>query len=77
MRRLLVKALVLALVLVAVAVVGAYLYARRSLPLVDGSVTVAGPEAPVEIVRDADAIPHIFASTNGPYGVRTTASQAP
>ena len=65
MRRVIVKALVLALVLVAVVVVVAYLYARRSLPLVDGSVTVAGLSAPVEIVRDADAIPHIFASTKG------------
>src|SRR2546422_7597466 len=63
MRRLIVKALVLALVLLAVVVLVAYLYARRSLPLVDGSVTVAGLSAPVEIVRDADAIPHIFAST--------------
>ena len=63
MRRLLVKALVPALVLVAVVVLVPYLYARRSLPLIDGSVTVAGLSAPVEIVRDADAIPHIFAST--------------
>src|SRR3989441_1471310 len=62
MRRLIVKALVLALVLLAVVVLVAYLYARRSLPLVDGSVTVAGLSAPVEIVRDADAIPHIFAA---------------
>src|SRR2546425_9780483 len=71
MRRLIVKALVLALVLLAVVVLVAYLYARRSLPLVDGSVTVAGISAPVEIVRDADAIPHIFASNklDGLYGL--------
>jgi penicillin amidase len=63
MRRLILKALVLALGLAAVVVVVAYLYARRSLPAIDGSVAVAGLAAPVEIVRDADAIPHIFAST--------------
>ena len=63
MRRLIGKALVAALGLVAVAVMAAYLYARQSLPAIDGSVTVAGLSASVEIVRDADAIPHIFAST--------------
>ena len=41
---------------------GGYLYLRRSLPLVDGTVTVAGISAPVDIIRDADAIPHIFAA---------------
>ena len=40
-----------------------YLLARRSLPLVDGSVTVSGLSAPIDIVRDSDAVPHIFAST--------------
>ena len=63
MRRLIGKALVAALGLVAVALIAAYLYARQSLPAIDGSVTVAGLSASVEIVRDADAIPHIFAST--------------
>ncbi len=63
MRRRFVKALALVFVLAVVVLAGAYVYARRSLPLVDGSVTVAGVSAPVEIVRDADAIPHIFATT--------------
>jgi penicillin amidase len=43
--------------------VSIYLYGRRSLPIVDGTITVAGLTAPIEIVRDVDAIPHIFAST--------------
>ena len=34
----------------------------RSLPQIDGTVTVAGLSAPIDIVRDADAIPHIFAA---------------
>ena len=50
-------------VLVLVAGVGAYIYLRRSLPIVSGTVTVPGIAAPVEIVRDADNIPHIFAGS--------------
>jgi len=63
MRRSLVKASV---VLVAIAALGggaAWQYLRRSLPQVDGAVVVAGIHAPIDIVRDADAIPHIFASS--------------
>lgn len=58
-----VKALVVITVLGAIACLGAYVYLRQSLPLVNGTVSVVGVSAPVEIVRDADAIPHIFAST--------------
>ena len=39
-----------------------YVYLRQSLPLIDGTATVAGLSAPIDIVRDADAIPHIFAA---------------
>ncbi|HEV3141994.1 MAG TPA: penicillin acylase family protein [Vicinamibacterales bacterium] len=63
MRRLAIKALAAIVVLILVAAIGAYGYARQSLPVVDGAVTVAGASAPVDIVRDADAIPHIFAKT--------------
>jgi len=42
---------------------GAYVWARRSLPRVDGTLQVAGLAQPVEIVRDASAIPHILAQT--------------
>ena len=35
---------------------------RRSLPVVDGTIAVAGLNGPIEIIRDADNIPHIFAS---------------
>src|SRR4029079_2013992 len=61
--RMLVKALVAVLVVVAVVVAGGRHYLRRSLPQIDGTITVAGASAPIDIVRDADAIPHIFAST--------------
>src|SRR5919204_933887 len=63
MRTLLLKALVAIVVFIAITVAAIYAYARRSLPVVDGTVTVAGITAPVEIIRDADAIPHIFGAT--------------
>src|SRR5260370_29373091 len=51
------------LVIVAVLCLGAYAYIRRSLPLVDGTTSVTGISAPVDIIRDADDIPHIFGAT--------------
>jgi penicillin amidase len=62
MRRLLLRSAGVLLVLVAVIVAGGFHYLRRSLPQVEGTATVAGLSAPIEIVRDADAIPHIFAA---------------
>jgi len=62
MRRVLLKALAAIVVLVALAAAAGYVYLRRSLPEVDGKTSVAGLSAPVDIVRDADAIPHVFAS---------------
>jgi len=47
----------------ALALVGLYWYAQQSLPLVGGTVAVPGLSGPVEIVRDRDAIPHIFGSS--------------
>lgn len=37
-------------------------YLRQSLPVISGERTVAGITGPVEIIRDVDAIPHVFAS---------------
>jgi penicillin amidase len=58
-----VKALIAVLVVLALAAGGGRHYLRRSLPQIDGTITVAGASAPIDIVRDADAIPHIFAAT--------------
>jgi penicillin G amidase len=58
-RRILVGLLVLA---AAIAVFGFFLV-RRSFPQVDGEISVAGLTVDVEIVRDADGVPHIYAST--------------
>lgn len=49
--------------LVSISLAGGYLWLRQSLPVVDGRVEVAGLEAPVSIVRDAHAVPHIEAKT--------------
>ena len=48
---------------IVVAGVAAYVYLIRSLPIVDGEIAVPGLTAPVEIVRDRNAIPHIIAAT--------------
>jgi penicillin amidase len=71
MRRLFIRT-VLGLILLAAAVgVGGYLYLRQSLPDVNGDATVAGLSADVDIVRDRDAIPHIFATNklDGLFGL--------
>ncbi len=43
---------------------GGWLYLRSSLPKTSGAVSLAGLDGQVEIVRDADGVPHIFASTD-------------
>jgi penicillin amidase len=63
MRRLAIKTLTGIALLVALLCLVTYGYLRRSLPVVDGAVVVSGIGNSVEIVRDADNIPHIFAST--------------
>jgi len=63
MRRLLLKAFVLVVVLAGLALLGGYGYLRRSLPQVDGNVTVTGISAPVEIFRDAESVTHVFGAT--------------
>ena len=42
---------------------GGYLWLRQSLPQIDGEIMVAGLEAPVTVVRDRWAIPHIEAGS--------------
>jgi penicillin G amidase len=53
--------LFLGLALIAImAVIGVYFFASRSLPDYDGRRVVEGVSAPVEIVRNTHAVPHIF-----------------
>jgi penicillin G amidase len=51
------------LVLSCLAAAGGYLFLRQSLPQSEGTIILAGIGRPVEILRDAYGIPHIFAST--------------
>src|SRR5438477_10051806 len=62
MRSVLLKALAAILVLAVLVFAGGLHYLRRSLPDVDGTITVAGLAAAIDIIRDADAIPHVFAT---------------
>jgi penicillin amidase len=62
MRRRLVKLGAAILVLVAVAAVAGYVHLRRSLPVIDGELDAADISSRVDIIRDADNIPHIFAA---------------
>jgi penicillin G amidase len=62
MVRRLTKVLATLAVILAVAAGAAYHYLRRSLPLLDGTIAVTGIRSTVDIVRDADAIPHVFAA---------------
>ncbi len=52
-----------ALVVVAVAAAGGYVFLRASLPKTTGEIRVAGLSAPVTITRDANGIPYIRAAT--------------
>lgn len=51
----------LALAAVVTGVVVGYLYLRQSLPRTEGEIAAEGLVAPVEILRDAHGVPHIFA----------------
>lgn len=57
------KGLAIVIALPIVVIAGAYAYFYRSLPTVNGSVAVEGISGTVEIVRDRNAVPHIFAPT--------------
>ena len=59
LRRLLLAAAVLAALLAA----AAWLALRASLPQLDGTLVVAGAEAPIEIRRDRYGVPHIAAQS--------------
>jgi penicillin G amidase len=50
--------------LAVLAAAGGYLWMRGSLPITEGTVQVAGLDAPVEITRDPHGIPHIYAETD-------------
>jgi len=60
LRRTLVALLLLAVVLSAIV----FFFVRRSFPPVQGEIQAHGLDHPVEIIRDVDGVPHVFASTS-------------
>ncbi len=64
MRRIIRNTLLSLLALIILALAGGYLYLRQSLPKTSGTLSIAGLEGAVEIVRDGEGVPHIFASTD-------------
>src|SRR6478609_6955771 len=71
MRRLIAWIVAFVVLLVAAAGGGAYVYLRQSLADYDEDATVQGLTGDVDIVRDADAIPHILAANklDGLFGL--------
>ena len=57
------RIVVAVIVVIALAVGGYVLWLRESLPTIEGTVVVAGIADAVEIIRDREGVPHIFAQT--------------
>lgn len=51
------------LVVAMVTAVTGFFWLRGSLPATDGTLAVAGPDSAIEILRDGNGIPHIYAGT--------------
>lgn len=64
MRRIGRRLLWLIAVLVLIAIVAAFIYRQLTLPKIDGVSTIAGLSAPVDVVRDSEGIPHIYAASD-------------
>jgi penicillin amidase len=56
------KILAALVVLLVLVVAGGWMYLRGSLPAIDGEVAVRDVIAPVEVLRDAEGVPHLFAA---------------
>ncbi len=59
-----IRILITVVILLLVVILGGWLYLRTSLPKTSGSIQLSGLDGPVEVVRDEDGVPHIFASTD-------------
>lgn len=59
--KLLVRTLAIVVVVLGAAAGGAWTWLRGSLPAMEGTIELAGLSAPVRIVRDRNAVPHVYA----------------
>ena len=57
------RAVTITLALLLLALGGGFLAVRTSLPTLDGTIAVAGLGAPVEVLREANGVPHIYAAS--------------
>src|SRR2546423_694630 len=57
------RAVVLVLLLALLVAAAGWIYSRRVLPQTDGSLSLAGPHAPIRIERDAQGIPTVKAGS--------------
>jgi len=64
MRRWLLRAFVALVAVLALGAASIYAYLRQSLAQTDGTITVTGISGPVDIIRDADSVTHVFGATN-------------
>ena len=71
MRRIVVRLFLALVLLAAIAAGGGYAYLKQSVPDFNADETVRGLRGDVDIVRDEDAVPHIFASNrlDGLFGL--------
>ena len=52
-------------ILAVVIIVGGWLWLRASLPTLDGEIAVTGANGTIEILRDGNGVPHIYADSEG------------
>ena len=57
------RALLPLTLLVALAAAAGFVWLRQSLPQLEGTLTLSGLKAPLEIVRDRHGVPHIYAGS--------------
>ena len=57
------QALMVSVTIICLAAGGTYIWARGSLPVMDGTIELAGIRAPIRITRDRHAVPHIYAES--------------
>jgi penicillin amidase len=57
------RVFLLLVLVIALAAAAGYVWLRQSLPQLEGTLTLAGLKAPLEIVRDRHGVPHIYAGS--------------
>ncbi len=64
MKKWLLRGLGAVLILILTGAGGGWIWLRSSLPQLEGTIRLTGPSAEIEVLRDKDGVPHIFAETD-------------